>query len=46
MPTTDMSRVWRKPARLFVFLALLLLPGFAWSLDVPPLTGQIGRAHV
>ena len=47
MPTTDMSRVWRKPARLFVFLALLLLPGFAWSLDVPPLTGRVvDLAHV
>ena len=47
MPTTDMSRVWRKPARLFVFLALLLLPGLAWSLDVPPLTGRVmDLAHV
>lgn len=47
MTTTNMSRVWRKPARLFVFLALLLLPGPAWSLEVPPLTGRIvDLAHV
>ncbi|MEQ1794337.1 MAG: TPM domain-containing protein [Nitrospira sp.] len=47
MPITNMSRVWRKPARLFVFLALLLLPGLAWSLDVPPLTGRVmDLAHV
>jgi uncharacterized protein len=42
-----MSRVWRKPARLFVFLAMLLSPGLAWSLDVPPLTGRVvDLAHV
>lgn len=41
------SRVWRKPARLFVFLVMLLIPGSAWSLDVPPLTGRVvDLAHV
>lgn len=47
MNITNMSRVWRKPARLFVFLAMLLSPGLAWSLDVPPLTGRVmDLAHV
>jgi uncharacterized protein len=45
-----MSRVWRKPARLFVFLALLFfptMPTLVWSLDVPPLTGRVmDLAHV
>ncbi|SPP64654.1 TPM domain-containing protein [Nitrospira lenta] len=41
MPLINMSRVWRKPARLFVFLAMLLTPGLAWPLDVPPLTGRV-----
>lgn len=37
----NMSRVWRKPARLFVFLAMFLSPGLVWSLEVPPLTGRV-----
>ena len=42
-----MSRVWREPARLFVFLAMLFLPVSAFALDVPPLTGRIvDLAHV
>ncbi|MEK7869329.1 MAG: TPM domain-containing protein, partial [Nitrospirota bacterium] len=42
-----MSRVWRKPARLFVFLAMLLSPGLAWSIEVPPLIGRVmDLAHV
>lgn len=47
MPITNMSRVWRKPTRLFVFLVLLLISGLAWSLEVPPLTGRVmDLAHV
>lgn len=41
MNLINMSRVWRKPARLFVFLAMLLSPGLAWSIEVPPLTGRV-----
>lgn len=42
-----MSRVWHAPARLVVFLALLLIPGLAWALEVPPLTGRVmDLAHV
>jgi len=41
MNLVNMSRVWRKPARLFVFLAMLLSPGLAWSIEVPPLTGRV-----
>lgn len=47
MHLINMSRVWRKPARLFVFLAMLLSPGLAWPLEVPPLTGRVmDLAHV
>ncbi len=47
MNATNMSRVWRKPARLFVFLAMLLSPGLALPLDVPPLAGRVmDLAHV
>jgi uncharacterized protein len=47
MSITNMSRAWRKPARLFVFLAMLLSQDLAWSLDVPPLTGRVmDLAHV
>ncbi len=47
MNLVNMSRVWRKPARLFVFLAMLLSPGLAWSLEVPPLTGRVmDLAHI
>jgi uncharacterized protein len=42
-----MSRVWRKPARLIVFLAMILGAAPAWALDVPPLTGRVvDLAHV
>ncbi|MCC6141669.1 MAG: TPM domain-containing protein [Nitrospira sp.] len=47
MSIATMSRAWRKPARLFVFLAMLLSQDLAWSLDVPPLTGRVmDLAHV
>jgi uncharacterized protein len=36
-----MSRVWRAPARLVVFLGLLLSPLLVSALEVPPLTGRI-----
>jgi uncharacterized protein len=36
-----MSRVWQAPARLIVFLGLLLSAVPASSLDVPPLTGRV-----
>ena len=36
-----MSRVWREPARLVVFVGLLLNPPLVSALDVPPLTGRI-----
>jgi uncharacterized protein len=36
-----MSRVWREPARLVVFLGLLLNPLLLSALEVPPLTGRI-----
>jgi len=40
--TDDMGRVWRAPARLIVFLGLLLLlPVPLVALDVPPLTGRV-----
>ena len=42
-----MSRVWPAPARLIVFLALLLHPSHLVALDVPPLTGRVvDLAHV
>src|SRR5262245_31405872 len=41
MEAIRMSRVWREPARLFVFLAMLVQPVLAFALDVPPLTGRI-----
>lgn len=41
-----MSRVWRMPARLIVFL-LVLASSSAWALEVPPLTGRIvDLAHI
>lgn len=47
MDVTNMSRVWREPARLIVFLGVLLMVASAWALDVPPLTGRIvDLAHV
>src|SRR3990167_3168179 len=47
MNATNMSRAWREPARLFVFLAMFLSPGLVWSLDVPALTGRVvDLAHV
>lgn len=41
MNVTNMSRVWRKPARLIVFLGVPLIAASVWALDVPPLTGRV-----
>jgi uncharacterized protein len=41
MYTTSMSRVWREPARLMVFLGMMFVAAPAWALDVPPLTGRV-----
>lgn len=42
-----MSRVWREPTRLMVFLGVVLMAASAWALDVPPLTGRVvDLAHV
>ena len=42
-----MSRIWPAPARLIVFLGLLLHPSHLAALDVPPLTGRVvDLAHV
>ncbi|MDP2384288.1 MAG: TPM domain-containing protein [Nitrospirota bacterium] len=42
-----MSRVWRGPARLMVFLGILLMATSAWALEVPALTGRVvDLAHV
>jgi uncharacterized protein len=42
-----MSRVWREPARLIVFLGILFNPLVGVALDVPVLTGRIvDLAHV
>jgi uncharacterized protein len=47
MDAISMSRVWREPARLMLFLCLLLVPAPAWALDVPMLTGRVvDLAHV
>lgn len=47
MDATSMSRVWRGPARLIVFLGILLMTASVWALDVPPLTGRVvDLAHV
>lgn len=47
MDATSMSRVWQGPARLIVFLGILLMAASAWALDVPPLTGRVvDLAHV
>jgi uncharacterized protein len=47
MEALNMSRVWRQPARLMVFLGVMLLAASAWALDVPPLTGRVvDLAHV
>jgi len=47
MDVTSMSRVWREPARLMVFLGVMLMAASAWALDVPPLTGRVvDLAHV
>jgi uncharacterized protein len=47
MDAINMSRVWREPARLTLFLCLLLGPAPAWALDVPMLTGRVvDLAHV
>ena len=41
MDALRMSRVWREPARLMVFLVVTLMATSAWALDVPPLTGRV-----
>src|SRR5512144_1119145 len=41
METIHMSRVWREPARLIVFLGVLFCPLVALALNVPALTGRI-----
>jgi uncharacterized protein len=41
MKATSTSRVWREPARLFVFFGLLLNTLSVFALDVPPLTGRV-----
>lgn len=41
MHADGMSRVWRVPARLILFLGLLLNPLLVSALDVPPLTGRV-----
>jgi uncharacterized protein len=47
MDAVRMSRVWRLPARLIVFLGLTFIALSASALDVPPLTGRIvDLAHV
>jgi uncharacterized protein len=43
----SMSRVWREPARLIVYLAMIVGAVPAWALEVPALTGRIvDLAHV
>ena len=47
MDAISMSRVWREPARLMVFLGVMLIAPSGWALDVPPLTGRVvDLAHV
>src|SRR5215204_3024639 len=47
MEAITMSRAWREPARLMVYLAVLCALGTGWALDVPPLTGRIvDLAHI
>jgi uncharacterized protein len=52
MDVTSMSRVWREPARLMVFIGVVLMAASAFTslsfaLDVPPLTGRVvDLAHV
>ncbi len=47
MDAISMSRVWQEPARLMVFLGVMLIAASAWPLDVPPLTGRVvDLAHV
>jgi uncharacterized protein len=41
MPADRMGRVWQSPARLIVFVGLLLSALTGWALDVPPLTGRV-----
>ena len=41
MDVTNRSRVWREPARLIVFIGVMLMAASAWALDVPPLTGRV-----
>jgi uncharacterized protein len=47
MDAISMSRVWREPARLTLFLCLLLGTVPTWALDIPMLTGRVvDLAHV
>jgi uncharacterized protein len=47
MDAIRMSRVWREPARLIVFVGILFSPLQALALEVPPLTERIvDLAHV
>lgn len=47
MDAIRMSRAWREPARLIVFLGIIFSALPASALDVPPLTGRIvDLAHV
>jgi uncharacterized protein len=41
MDAISMSRVWREPARLMVFIGVMLMAAPALALDVPPLTGRV-----
>jgi uncharacterized protein len=41
MHADGMSRVWPAPARLIVFVGLLISPWTVWALDVPALTGRV-----
>ena len=36
-----MSRVWEQPARLVLFLGVMLAATMGWALDVPPITGRV-----
>lgn len=41
------SRVWEQPARLVLFLGVLLTATMSWAIEVPPLTGRVvDLAHV
>jgi uncharacterized protein len=47
MEALNMSRVWHEPARLMLYLCLLISTVSAWALEVPTLTGRVvDLAHV